>query len=334
MDDALKIDSLTLNGNEIPAKVGFLLQSKLKFYPENPRIYSIICAGEKKITQEEIEERLSEKEYVRILMQSIKANGGLTDPLIVRDGDMVVLEGNSRLAAYRMLSKKDPEKWAKVKCKILPSDISEELIFMLLGEYHIIGRTDWLPYEQAGYLYRRHKIQGVSLDVMEKELGLKKSEIGHLIEVYLFMLKHDDTDINRWSYYEEYLKSNYIKKVRDEFPSLDKLIVKKIKSGEIGKAIEIREKLIPIAKASSKTVKNFVAEKTDFEAAYERAAKGGAGNVVYERLHRFRSWLADSGMDDDLVELAENSKELISKCQFELGKIHKRAHELSEKLKE
>ncbi len=322
-------DSITINGKEIPAKIGFYPQDMLKFYPDNPRIYSIIYAGEKVLSQNEIEERLSDKEHVKVLVHSIKANGGLTDPLIVRGGDYVVLEGNSRLAAYRLLAQNDPIKWAKVKCKILPQDISDDIVFTLLGEYHIIGRKDWQPYEQAGYLYRRNITQKVPLDSMQKELGLKTSEIEHLIAVYSFMLKYDVTNVEHWSYYEEYLKSTIIKRIRDNYPACDKLIVTKINEGEISKAVDVRDKLIPIAKASPKIIKKFIEGKTNFEETYARATAGGAGNEVFERLHRFRTWFALSSIEDDILD---NDKPLIKKCLFELAKIKKRVLGILDKL--
>lgn len=322
-------DSLTINGREIPVEIGFWPQEKLKFWQENPRVYSIICAGEKNLSQEEIQERLSEREHVKLLVHSIKANGGLTDPIIVRGGDLVVLEGNSRLAAYRILFHSDPIKWGKIKCKILPKDINDSLVFMLLGEYHIIGRKDWQPYEQAGYLYRRYRLQKIPLDDIQKDLGIKKSEIEHLVEVYSFMIKNNDTDVNRWSYYEEFIKSSFINKVREEYPKFDELIVKKIKDGEISRAIDIREKLIPIAKASPKIVKNFAIGKTNFEASYERAISGGAGNVILERLHRFREWLASSEIEEEILD---NDHQIFDKCNFELMKIYKRAHDILHKI--
>ena len=79
--------------------------------------------------------------------------GGLLEPIIVRRN--VVLEGNSRLAAYRMLAEKDPIKWADIRCNVLPDDTSDDVVFSLLGTLHIIGKTPWSPFEQAGYLYRR-----------------------------------------------------------------------------------------------------------------------------------------------------------------------------------
>ena len=51
-----------------------------------------------------------------------------------------------------------PLKWNLVKCTLLPADIDESLIFALLGRYHVNGKKNWAPYEQAGFFYRRfHK---------------------------------------------------------------------------------------------------------------------------------------------------------------------------------
>ena len=57
------------------------------------------------------------------------------------------------------------------------------------------------------------------------------------------MIKHNDQERDRWSFYDEYLKSAKIKKVRDEYASFDKFIVKQIKTGAIPKAMDLRDKL-------------------------------------------------------------------------------------------
>ena len=62
------------------------------------------------------------------------------------------------------------------------------------------------------------------------------------------MQDHDELEQGKWSYYDEYLKSNKIEKLRKDYGSdFDKLIVNKIKSGEIKAAIDIREKLQKIS---------------------------------------------------------------------------------------
>ena len=127
-------DTLTLGGEEIPVRNGYLQIHDLSFYAENPRIYSLIQRPGVEPSQDEIFNRLRGLDHVKQLIQSIRANGGLTDPMLVRDEDFVVLEGNSRLAAYRELARNDAIKWGQAKVRLLPADISEKLVFALLGE--------------------------------------------------------------------------------------------------------------------------------------------------------------------------------------------------------
>lgn len=131
-------------------------------------------------------------DHVKQLRLSIESNGGLIDPLIVRDGDYTVLEGKSRLAAYRLLCRTDAITWGKVKCKVLPADIDDAAIFALLGQYHITGRKDWDPFEQANYLFRRHQQTRLPVEYMAQELGISKQKAKNMIEVIGFMIENDD----------------------------------------------------------------------------------------------------------------------------------------------
>ena len=169
-------ETITIGKQKIEAKLCELNQADLKFYPENPRVYNVLKFEGSDPTQEEIERYMCSQDHVKQLKVSIESNGGLIDPLMVQDGTMVVLEGNSRLAAYRLLCAKDPIKWGKVKCKLLPKDISEATIFALLGQFHIVGRKDWDPFEQAHYLYRRHKQTQIPIEAMAQELGITKQK--------------------------------------------------------------------------------------------------------------------------------------------------------------
>ena len=324
-------DIIQIRGSKIPVKVMEIGHAELDFYPENPRIFSIIQADKSAPTQDEIQERLSRSDHVKHLVQSIKTHGGLIDPIIVRGKDKVVVEGNSRLAAYRILSGVDPIKWGKIRCKVLPSNVEEKYIFSLLGEYHIVGKKDWAPYEQAGYLYRQKNTNNMSENNLANEIGLKLNEVKLLIEVYDFMIKNHAVS-SRWSYYDEYIKSRKIKKARKEFPAMDKIVVKKIKSQEIPKAIDIREGLKKIVEAGGKTLKKFVNEEVDFEVSVERAKSGGKTESSFKKLNYFRDWIHRNKTKKELCEL-ESSEPLLKKCVYELKKINAKTSELLKKLK-
>ena len=226
-------DTITLRKREIKVNTGFLPHHTLLFYAENPRIYSIVWNEDgDEPTQEEIFEALAKTEHVReTLVPSIKSNGGLIEPVLVRKN--VVLEGNSRLAAYRLLAQKDACVWEMIRVRVLPDTISDSEVFSLLGEFHIVGKKDWAPFEQAGYLYRRFKKHGVDEKQLHREAGLTPAKIRHLIHVYGFMLKVEDRNPERWSYYDELLKGRRFNRAREIYPSFDKVITEMIQSEEI-----------------------------------------------------------------------------------------------------
>jgi hypothetical protein len=312
-------DYLIIRNKKIPIKPAQLEVTKLKFFPDNPRIYSAIGAGQSAPTQEEIQEKLIKMDHVKDLIHDIKLNGGLIDPIIVKDGSFEVLEGNSRLAAYRELITHSPQKWGKIRSTILPKDVDEATVFALLGQYHIKGKKDWLPFEQAGFLHRRHTSQNVEIEELAEELGLKVTEAKNLVATYDFMVENNIKDPAKWSYFFEYLKSRKIKKYRKQFDNFDDLIVQKIKNGHVGKAMDFRDGLKLLGDANPKVVKKFIKSQYTFKEAASAVKTSGNANEVYKRLNRFRMWLNK----EETREAITNAKgEEESKIQFELGKIH------------
>ena len=309
-------DTLLIRGQEIPVVTKTLRQDSLRFFTENPRIYSMLRKhGAEEPGQEEIQASLLDMEHVRELIQDIKRDGGLTDPIIVQSGTLEVLEGNSRLAAYRRLASMDPLKWSMIKVRLLPEDIDEKLILALLGQYHLKGKTAWPPFEKAGFLYRRHKNHNVPVDQLAKEVGETKQKVAHMVEVYQFMVDHDQEEKARWSYFDEYLKSRFVKSVRnDEF---DKLVVKKIDSGEISRAVDVRDKLKVICKAP-KQLKKFRTGEYDFQEAFEWAVESGADSTPYSKLATFRKWLAQKEAETALRRTDGQTRQ---KVIYELKKL-------------
>ena len=309
-------ETLLIREKEIPVVTTTLRQDTLRFFVENPRVYSVLRAdGDAEPSQEEIQAKLLNMDHVKALIQDIKRDGGLTDPVIVRAGTLEVLEGNSRLAAYRHLVELDPIKWGRIKVRLLPEDMDEKLILALLGQYHIKGKTAWPPFEKAGFLYRRHKTHDIPVEQLAQEVGETRRKVAHLINVYQFMVDHDQDEPARWSYYDEYLKSRFIKKVRNE--TFDQLVVAKIDRGEIPRAVEVRDKLAVICKAP-RSLRKFKGREYDFDEAYEWAVEAGADSTPYAKLEKFRKWL---GTQETQQALGQIGGETRKKIEFELKKL-------------
>jgi hypothetical protein len=328
-EEEFLIDVMTIDGKSISTRVGMLDQTKLRFWPDNPRVYSIIREPGREPTQDDIQLQLQDMEHVRALVQDIRKHGGLVDPLVVKDGTFEVVEGNSRLAAYRFLSSNNPVKWSRVKCRLLPLDITDDLIASLLGQWHLKGKKEWLPFEQAGYLYRRHRQQNVPLATLAREAGTTASRVEKIIDAYELMLEQNDTRRDRWSYYDELVKSRKIMKSFEQSPGLRTRVLKMVKGGKFARAQDVRDKLPTICSAPTKVRTKFVAEKLDFDDAYDAAKEAGGGDARYQRLHKVRLWLAEQEVQDDLLK---TTGELRAKIEFELKKIQGLAGGLLKKL--
>lgn len=314
-------DILTIGNVDYEIKRTELKQKDLKFFPENPRVYSVLNMTDEEPTQEQIEETMCKTDHVKKLKESIKSNGGLIDPIFVRDGDMVVLEGNSRLAAYRILYRQNPLRWAKLKAILLPKDIPDSAVFSLLGQFHIIGRKDWEPYEQAGYLYRTLKDTNKSMDLLASELGITKYSIKKLIDVYEYMIEKNDNHPSKWSYYEELLKNRGIKKAFEEVPGLEDKIISDIKNDKIRMAIDIR-KLGDISKVNDKISDNVLKEiangEKDIYSGYDIVESSGKMDNNYQYVKSFREKIQNASSTGKLFK-----DENINNVEFELNKIKK-----------
>lgn len=333
-------ENLTIGQKDIEVELRDINQAELKFYTENPRVYSVLNAVKAEPSQEEIEQLMCDLDHVKQLKVSIESNGGLIDPLIVRDGDLTVLEGNSRLAAYRLLCRIDPIKWGKVPCKVLPSDISEDTIFALLGQYHIIGRKDWEPFEQAHYLYRRKNQTKLPVEYMAKELGLTKQKAQSMINVIEFMMEKNDLQKRNWSYYEEYLKNDAIKKYRDKTnnknkdgkPKIDDTFTEAVKNHRIAQASDVR-KLGAIAKVGDKQAKklmeDFTSGQKELNEIYEELEDSGKLDDEIKKLQRFRKEINKDSFENQIVSSDDQTSRL---AVFELKKIMKRLDHIMKKL--
>lgn len=324
------MSKITIGKKEYEVTETQLNQCELLFYEDNPRVYSILRANGGTPTQKEIEEKMTSMDHVKQLRLSIEQNGGLIDPLIVvkRGSDLVVLEGNSRLAAYRLLAEKDPVKWQKVRAQILPEEITENDIFTLLGQYHLVGRKDWSVFEQAAYLYRQKKASNLENDILAKNVGLTEGKVKSYLEVYEFMLEHNDLKPDRWSYYEEYLKSRGIKKYRGTSSKIDEVFVQQVKTGTIKQAMDVRTVFSEIAKTPGKTankvMEDIIAGKTDIYDGFDRLKATGKTTDNYKHIDKFYKLISEDDVQTAIKLEATTNRDIA----FKLKQIRKAVDKL------
>lgn len=331
-----KKETLVIRGKELEVTRSEIEIGKLRFYLENPRVYDSARAeiGNRTPSEDEIKNALVKTEDVKTLTEDIRVNGGLTDSIIVRQDNFQVIEGNRRLASYRQLNEKDPSdsRWKKIKCILIHNPTSSD-INALLGQYHLKGKKEWKPYEQAGFIYRRNKHDEIGEEDISKELGITINKVKSFIKVYEFMRKYDESKkFDRWSYYYSYLTSRATKgrgsvnKARKEKPELDNIIVNKIRSGEIKSAMNLRDRL-PYIVASKKVFNDFLKGESTFDEAWARVESSGSTDDYVVQFKKFRQWLADNE-SKIIKELTKKDDQASKKIRYEVRQVVKIVNKL------
>jgi hypothetical protein len=271
---------ISVLNKKIPVKIEDIDIFALKFWPENPRVNSAIKKrfGTKEVSNEDIEAILRDEEHVKELFQDIKKHGGLIDEIVVRNN--IVLEGNSRLCAYRMLYEKaDKEKddedllrWSYIKAKVIPNDTTEEEIFTILGTWHIKGKKQWDTFEKAAYLKKMQANHKYQSDKIAEIIGETKTFVDHTIEAHDLMIDNKVYEPEKYSYFIEMVKNKGINQEQEKDPWTRSKIIAAIKNNQFNRAEEIRD--------VHKVLKDKVARRSFFE---EEANFEDALNTAVER---------------------------------------------------
>lgn len=327
--------TITIGKKDFQVREVVMNQQDLVFYIDNPRVYSVIREnGNENPSQHDIEVYMRSMEHVKELKLQIEQNGGLLEALLAvkRNDEYVVLEGNSRLAAYRILFESNPSKWGKVRVDLLPETITEDEIFTLIGSVHLNKKKDWTVFEQAAYVYRQKKIQKCPDKTLAKKVGLSAPTVKKYIQVYEFMVHADDTVQSHWNYYEQYVTNKDIQRYRDTYPEMDDLVVKQIKTGKIKMAKDIRDKLGKIAKSTDKTsnriMRDYIAGSIDIDDAYTRFEATGKSGNNFRKIKDFRVLMTSTDFINSLKAEANGNPSI----PFELKKIKRELDKLIREL--
>jgi len=315
-----------IQGKRIETERKEVPHNDLNFYVENPRVYSTVKNLGKEPTQDEIFEILSKMDNVRELVNDIRNEGGLNEPVIVRASTNEVIEGNRRLAAYRILFQEDAVKWANINCEILPNNITDDQVSSLLIRFHIKGKAPWKAFEQAGFMWRLHKESKKSINELKSEFGLAPPTVKNHIATYEFMLEHNITDQNQWSYYLSYKTNKKISNLKELEPDLDNIIIEKIQSGEIRRAEMIRDDLPTVANAPKKIIKDWLNGGINFDDALAIAKTYGVDKKFYKILKDFNDFLTKNKKEFCSVTGKEKDQVIwnLGKIKLNIESINKR----------
>ena len=335
MDDVFVISIL---GENIPVEEKKMNIHDLIFYKDNPRVYSklqekVSHNQKAKEEQEFIQEMMENEASVQNLIPEIRLQGGLVEPITVLHRNNAVLEGNSRLAAMRILNKRNPndERWKTISCRLV-SKLKDEQIDAYLHQIHVRGKTPWQPYEKAHKTYKRVELDGVSLSVYAKSVGESESELGNQIEIIKLMKENNDNNREHWSYYELLVKNRAISKCFNDNENFRSFILEKVKKQKEGEedftSGEMKKKL-PAIILKSKILKRFIDNKEEINDAYQKAKSSGPLSDVKSACNYLKKIEKKNMKKLDRSNLGAVEQE-IKKCGREIERLKKMVNTVKE----
>lgn len=223
--------------------------TKLRFDPNNIRLRYL-----GKLRDEELEEAIWSEPLVEEWYRLIRADGGITEPLVI-DSKYVVREGNERLACLRRLSKEAhngeiPEfpknRFDLVPCQKIPPNFSEREIAIWLARIHYKGKHPWKSVNKALMIYELSTKHGFTYEEIRKRLGVSKKTVQTTRSAYEATLQYHDEhrdDTNwyyKYSYYHEIYRTEKLKNwIRENDHS--RLFADWIYSGKIPRGEDVRK---------------------------------------------------------------------------------------------
>ncbi len=308
---------------------------ELRFLRDNPRVYSCIYDEPdfkdlpEAVQQEKIFEKLQAEPSVKNLVREIERHGGLMERILVRLDTMQVIEGNSRLAVYRILHEKTKkEDWELIPCDIVQK-LSDEQQIAYLNQIHVKGKTEWSAYEKANFAYAR-KAQGFSIPKIAELFGESQGTIRTRIRVVEMMRDNNDAARSHFSYYDVLVRNH--SSDMSQHPDLKDALLERIRSLGSNEeedldftAQEIRKKLPSIVK-KPRVLKKYIEGGLSLDNAYQRAKISN----VQERIREAKAIL--EGIEKKNVKkLHKNDlnafRQDVRKLEREVGRIVRMTNE-------
>lgn len=174
----------------------------LELDPQNPRIrLQLKLKGSRKApTQERLLDLIREQPGYDQLHQQIREQGGIHDPLIVRNDGRIV-EGNTRYAVLTVLSRTPAgaQKWGSVPVTRLPAEVPEKVIQLLMAGYHVGGKNKWRAAAKADQIHRLIHEVGANPKEVQDATGMTPKQVEKYIAAYEFLTKEVIPEISNAS---------------------------------------------------------------------------------------------------------------------------------------
>jgi hypothetical protein len=302
----LVVDEITIDGKSVRVRNVELPLDQVKLDPRNPRIANTVAVsvnGGGQDLQKKLEDLLWADDDVHDLYRQVLINRGLIERIIVRE-DGTAVEGNCRTVAYRKLRENYPRDraWQRIPSRVLPGDIGERDVAILLGEMHVAGKNSWSPFEKAGHVYRLQKDFALTQDEIAHRLRMSKSKVNQLIRAFdamknKFLPKYPEhSSIRKFSYFEELFKKPQLRDWIESTPEAEELFVYWVGTNKLVQGLQVRE--LPSIVENEEAVKALSAD--GFQAAQKVLGEENPAlaSKLFRRMLEMAEALKKAQLDD------------------------------------
>jgi len=196
----------------------------LRLDPDNVRFRHVSAT----MSDAEIEEAIWAERDTKDLFRSIVSAGGLQERPFVTS-DYVVKEGNRRVVCLRKardllreenLDQRVPDgAFDTVQVEVFKEEITPDELDIALAVWHVTGKKEWRAINQANHIYRLHHERGYTYDQLRESIGMGKAKLIRMCKAYEATTKYlntfEDTDIKKYSFFDELYKSTKIRRLLD-----------------------------------------------------------------------------------------------------------------------
>jgi len=313
----LVVDQITLDGRAVQVRNVEMPLDDLALDPRNPRIANTVAAavtGSTTALQRKLEALLWDDPDVHDLYRQIVVNQGLIERIIVRE-DGTVIEGNCRTVCYRKLRENNPAdvRWQRIPSRVLPGDIGDRDIAILLGEMHVAGKNTWTAFEKAGHIYRLHRDFALTQDEIAQRLRLSKSKVNQLSRAFelmknRFLPKYPrPSSVRKFSYFEEIYRNPTLREWITTTAGAEDLAVLWVGTGKLAQGTHVRD--LPSIIADARAIKTLT--EVGFEAALRVLGDGDPSrdSKLFRRMVEMTDALRKAQLDEiQRVRTSPNSR--------------------------
>ena len=267
--------TITILQDVIPVNDERISIWNLKLLKDNPRVYLGThgqSGFERKTPEEQQEavfEALRKEPSVIILRKDLRHHGGLMEPILVRLDTMEVIEGNSRLAAYRLLHQEtNDERWAEIDC-VTVSSLTDIQQAAYLSQVHVKGKTKWSAYEKANFAFIQKRKRN-SFRSMAQQFGEAETTLRTRVKVIELMRKHADNERSNFSYYDVIVRKPEIVAAMQR-QDVSNWLLDRIKKREKQFTAQQMRQQLPAVLGKPKVRKRLVSGRLTLEEAYQQA---------------------------------------------------------------